>query len=109
MKRKRVSARSEPEIDIPARVESIGFRIRGNVQGVGFRWWARQTARALGLGGWVRNRQDGTVELHAHGPAAALDEFRAALRAGPPGSAVSAVEEFPIDPSSPYGEFEIHR
>jgi acylphosphatase len=60
----------------------------GRVQGVGFRWFVRERAQALGLAGWVRNEPDGTVRVVAEGPPAALDALAAALRAGPPGAVV---------------------
>ncbi|MGH7022937.1 MAG: acylphosphatase [Caulobacteraceae bacterium] len=66
--------------------------IRGNVQGVGYRWWARAEARRLGLAGWVRNRADGTVELVAAGPAAALDQLAEVCRRGPRAAGVTSVE-----------------
>ena len=50
--------------------------IAGRVQGVGFRWFARVAARRLELSGWVRNRQDGTVEVAAAGRQDKLDQFR---------------------------------
>ena len=73
--------------------------VRGRVQGVGFRWFVRERARALGLTGWVRNRQDGTVEVLAEGTDAALRELRTLLRAGPSGARVSEVEDQPTTPN----------
>lgn len=67
--------------------------VRGRVQGVGFRWFVREAAREAKLSGWVRNRQDGTVEVEAEGPAAALDSFRAMLRRGPDGAVVASVDD----------------
>lgn len=52
----------------------------GQVQGVGFRWQAANLARGLGLTGWVRNRDDGTVEMEAQGPKGDLDALLADLR-----------------------------
>ena len=69
--------------------------IRGRVQGVGFRWYVREVARAAGVSGWVRNNPDGSVELAASGPAASLTELREAVQAGPPGARVATVDELP--------------
>lgn len=66
--------------------------IRGQVQGVGYRWWAARQARALGLSGWVRNLHDGRVECWAEGPEAALEALVQACRGGPPSAEVDAVE-----------------
>lgn len=66
---------------------------RGRVQGVGFRWFVRETARALGVAGWVRNRPDGGVEVAADGTDASIGALRTALEQGPTGAAVSAVED----------------
>jgi len=74
--------------------------VRGRVQGVGFRWFVREKARALRLTGWVHNRADGAVEVFAIGEDAALARLRAALRAGPAGAQVSAVEDEVEEPSA---------
>ena len=68
---------------------------KGRVQGVGFRWFVRETARRLDLAGWVLNRPDGSVEVAAEGNAAEIDALRSAVRDGPPGARVDAVEELP--------------
>ncbi len=68
------------------------YLIRGRVQGVGFRWFVLKRARHLGLGGWVRNRPDGAVELEAQGSARLLEDLEAALSSGPPSSQVDEVE-----------------
>jgi acylphosphatase len=65
--------------------------VRGRVQGVGYRAACQATASALGLGGWVRNRPDGTVELQAEGPEQALAELRLWCERGPSGAQVSGV------------------
>jgi len=67
-------------------------RARGRVQGVGFRVWAARTAGALGVGGWVRNRPDGSVEALIRGPDAAVEAMSRAFAEGPPRSDVLEVE-----------------
>ena len=68
-----------------------GIVLEGRVQGVGFRWWARREAQNLGLRGTVRNRSDGSVELHVAGASDSLDTFLALVRQGPPGALVTRV------------------
>jgi acylphosphatase len=67
--------------------------VRGQVQGVGFRWFVREAARELNLAGWVRNRADGCVEVAAVGDPAAIETLRRSLAEGPPRSRVTAVED----------------
>jgi acylphosphatase len=67
-------------------------RVSGRVQGVGFRWSAREEARGLGVHGWVRNTPDGGVEAHVQGSPEAVDRMVAWLRHGPAGSRVEEVE-----------------
>ncbi len=68
------------------------IRVSGVVQGVSFRYFTRQTARSLGLCGWVRNRSDGDVELEAEGERGLIEELIKALRAGPPSAHVRDVQ-----------------
>jgi acylphosphatase len=66
--------------------------VRGRVQGVGYRAWTEYAARKLGLGGWVRNRRDGTVEAVFTGPAHLVGRMVEQCRRGPPASWVDAVD-----------------
>ncbi len=76
--------------------ESRVWVVKGRVQGVGFRWFAVRQAEALGLVGWVRNQDDGSVEVVARGPATAIEQMEEALRRGPSGARVSHVESTQI-------------
>ncbi|HXE43950.1 MAG TPA: acylphosphatase [Conexibacter sp.] len=78
--------------DPSARPLAVRAVVRGQVQGVGFREGAVRRARSLGVLGWVRNREDGAVEVHGEGPAAAVEALVAFLRAGPRGADVAGVE-----------------
>jgi acylphosphatase len=78
-------------------VESLRLRIHGRVQGVWFRGWAVAQAQELGLSGWVRNRQDGSVEAVISGPQTAVRAMVERCRRGPPGARVDAVLEEPAD------------
>jgi acylphosphatase len=87
---------------------AVRLTIAGRVQGVGYRWWARQEARRLSLDGWVRNRLDGTVELVAAGPPEAIDRLVQACRRGPPAADVLSVDRADTDEPVPSG-FEERR
>src|SRR4051794_15152915 len=69
------------------------YRVRGRVQGVGFRWYVEREAQTLGIAGWVRNRSDGTVEVLAQGSREQLFSLRSKLQQGPRASRVDDVEE----------------
>jgi len=71
----------------------LHFLIQGRVQGVGFRWYVHREASELDLRGWVRNTEDGDVEVVAHGEESDLAELRASLRRGPRGSRVDRLIE----------------
>lgn len=69
------------------------FRVRGRVQGVGFRYFVEHSAKALNIRGWVRNVGDGSVEVYALGTAAQLSELAGHLWKGPRWAEVRGVEE----------------
>ncbi len=64
-------------------VERLHGVIHGDVQGVGFRYHLIREAHALGLHGWVRNRDDGTVEFAAEGSHPDLERLKRAAERGP--------------------------
>jgi acylphosphatase len=72
----------------PRRLVAI---VRGQVQGVGFRWWVEREAADRGLTGWVANRADGSVECVAEGPEPVLTQLAGSLWEGPAGAAVTDV------------------
>ena len=71
--------------------------ISGRVQGVGYRYWAIDTARRLGLTGWVRNRHDGAVEALIVGEEDAVGQMIEACRRGPPAARVDEIDVDPVD------------
>jgi acylphosphatase len=85
------------------------FVIRGNVQGVGYRFFAQRAAARHQVIGYVKNCPDGTVEAFAQGSAGDVEEFKKDLVTGPQWSAVEHVEETRLDPTSEYRSFLIER
>ncbi|UYH55447.1 acylphosphatase [Qipengyuania sp. SS22] len=71
--------------------------VHGRVQGVFYRDWTVQTARSLGLTGWVRNLPDGTVEAHVEGPREAVEQMMAAMQDGPPRAAPTHIDSRNVD------------
>jgi acylphosphatase len=68
--------------------------IRGRVQGIGFRYWTVETARDLGVNGWVRNLPDGNVDVEAEGERGLLETFVEHLKVGP---ALARVKDVDVD------------
>lgn len=79
------------------------LRIHGHVQGVFYRAWSGETARELGLRGWVRNRADGTVEMLVHGAKDSLDRFIRRCHDGPPAAQVERIDVEQTDEEAPAG------
>lgn len=81
--------------------------ITGIVQGVGFRYFARNQARVLNLKGYAKNLSDGRVEVYATGPLESLSDLASALHKGPPMSDVRSVEEHEAPPEH-WSDFQVH-
>jgi acylphosphatase len=85
------------------------FFIGGEVQGVGFRFFAQRAAARHQVTGYVRNLADGRVEALAEGTAEAVEAFKHDLATGPAFSQVEHVEEINLDPTGHYSSFRIER
>ena len=83
------------------------YRIRGRVQGVGYRYFAQRIALRLGVRGWVRNLPNGDVEVYAEADSAILGSFREELERGPSSSGVDAVTEEAAARTDRFSSFEI--
>jgi acylphosphatase len=73
-------------------MERLHAIVRGDVQGVGFRYFVQRKAQQLALQGWVRNNDDGTVEVVAEGGRRELEDLKRALEEGPRLARVQRVE-----------------
>ena len=83
--------------------------IRGDVQGVGYRFFAQRAAAKHQVVGYVRNEPDGSVEVLAEGPASNVEAFKHELATGPQWARVEQVEEISLDPSGTYTLFRVER
>ncbi len=83
------------------------LRLRGRVQGVGFRYFTRRLATSMGLRGAVRNLSDGSVEVLVAGPERTVEAFVAALAEGPSGARVTGIDEERLSAQPAWEGFEI--
>ncbi len=83
------------------------FFISGDVQGVGFRFFAQRAAARHQIVGYVKNLEDGRVEALAEGPRHNVEAFKHELATGPRFSSVDHLEEINLDPSGSYSTFRI--
>jgi acylphosphatase len=76
-------------------MKCLTFHVTGRVQGVGFRWSTQEVAQRLGLAGWVRNEDDGSVSGLVQGDEPRIEEFLSWVKSGPAGARVThlAVED----------------
>jgi acylphosphatase len=81
--------------------------VKGSVQGVSFRWFARREASRLGLSGWVRNRLDGRAEVVVEGERSSLDLYLMELRRGPLLARVEDVDVRWDEATGEFGDFQI--
>ena len=89
--------------------EARKFFIRGEVQGVGYRFFAQRAAARHQVVGYVRNRPDGSVEAFAEGLASSVEAFKHDLATGPQWAVVDQVEEIVLEPTGTYSAFRIER
>ncbi len=83
------------------------FVISGDVQGVGFRFFAQRAAARHQVVGYVKNLEDGRVEALVEGPAPQVEAFKHDLATGPRFGRVEHVEELNLDPTGSYSTFRI--
>ncbi|MDT4966752.1 MAG: acylphosphatase [Acidobacteriota bacterium] len=85
------------------------FVISGDVQGVGYRFFAQRAAARHQMLGYVRNLPDGRVEVLAEGEPESVEAFKLDLATGPAYGSVDNVEELVIEPTGTYKLFRIER
>jgi acylphosphatase len=90
-------------------VVSLEVRVAGRVQGVGFRYFAHDLGRRLGLAGYVTNLPDGSVRAYAEGPRHALEEFLRRMEQGPAGADVRGTRSHWGPATGHYTYFSIER
>jgi acylphosphatase len=83
------------------------YVVKGRVQGVGFRWFVENEASKLGIAGWVRNREDGCVEVLAAGTKSQLDSLYDVLQRGPRAARVDSVQVIEAEPTADLKSFRI--
>jgi len=92
--------------DMPA-MTAVRVIVTGRVQGVGFRYTTVAEAQRRGLIGWVRNLNDGRVEVLAQGSEVAVDDLVAWLVVGPRLASVVDVEVTPVEPDAGLATFHV--
>lgn len=88
-------------------MERLHAIVHGDVQGVGFRYFVQRKAQQLGLSGWVRNNDDGTVELVAEGNRRQLEDLKRIVEEGPRLARVDRVETRWSEATGNLGRFEL--
>ena len=85
------------------------FTIKGQVQGVGYRFFAVRAAARHQIVGYIKNLDSGDVEVFAEGPAESVEAFKHDLVTGPAFATVENVEEINVEPNGLYSTFRIER
>ena len=86
---------------------NVEIIVSGKVQGVGYRYFTQMMAVQFHITGWVRNRDDGSVEIHASGSKENLEMFIAKIQRGNPFSAVQKVSVHEIECAEHFNSFAI--
>ncbi len=82
---------------LDSRLKAVRWIVTGRVQGVSYRYFTQQAARELQLTGWVKNLDDGSVEVRVAGDSEVLERFRRELLQGPRFGRVDGIEVEPMD------------
>lgn len=90
-----------------AEKRAVRANISGRVQGVNFRMETTRAAERCGVGGWVRNRADGTVEAYFEGDAENVDAVLDWCRKGPPAASVTDVKVQEETYTGKYPDFNV--
>ena len=81
--------------------------VKGRVQGVGYRWFAREQATKLNILGYVKNLSNGNVELSIEGAEQDVMQYIHTLRTGPSFSNVTDLDIYELDPTNNFKEFKV--
>ena len=82
------------------------YIVKGRVQGVGFRYFTRRLAEQLDIKGWVKNLENGAVEVHAEGDENPMEQFFRKIKRGPSLAFVQEVEAGEVEPEG-YQDFSL--
>jgi acylphosphatase len=88
-------------------IKHLKIKIYGRVQGVSFRYYTAEKAKQLGVKGWVRNEDDGTVCIEAEGEKAVLEQFLSWCRKGSRWAKVDRLEQEWSDNLNNFDDFTI--
>lgn len=88
-------------------MKRVHLVISGDVQGIGFRAWVRRWARERDIVGWVKNREDGSLEVVAEGEKKKLEKLIMDCHDGPDIAMVESVDATWEEPTSEFVEFEV--
>ncbi len=88
-------------------MKEIYCKVYGNVQGVFFRTFAQEQAKAFGVTGYAKNLDDGTVEVVAQGTQEQLDQFMSKISVGPENAEVESIDFQKGPVEEPYTQFDI--
>ena len=88
-------------------MKRVRLIIAGDVQGVGFRAWTLQHCKNTSCTGWVKNRDDGAVEVLAEGPIEELENLIACCQDGPEVALVNEVNVKWEDATGEFNRFEV--
>ncbi len=90
-------------------MRAVELKVRGMVQGVGYRYFCQTRATALGLTGWVKNLSDGSVKLLVEGEKSMIEDFIELLHAGPSNANVENINTCWITYTGKFHSFQITR